>query len=325
MGKVNSKIDTFLSVVLILEKVNKESFVNYLKDLQKYLIRYYTDYEIIIVDQRSTDLTPQEQTDILRSLFSIRWIKLAFAVDFDVALSVGLENAIGDHTILMRPNIDPIEIINEMVGKSIRGFDVVVGIANRPRTIGYKMVRYVIDGMLKSIEYNIPKNATPVRCLSRRAINTILQSGKIHHQFFIRVANIGYATDVHNYRLLENSVIEKSTIFSGITQTLKLLIFNSTKPLRWISILGISGSFSAFLFALYSIVINFLKSDVIEGWTSIVCFISFLFMIAFIILAFLGEYLARLLNESTNQKSYYISSEENSSVLFEEDRLNVID
>jgi hypothetical protein len=63
---------------------------------------------------------------------------------------------------------------------------------------------------------------------------------------------------------------------------------------------------------------------VIEGWTSMVFFSSFLFMILFIILAFLGEYIARLLNESGNQKSYYISSEDISTVMLEMDRFNVL-
>ena len=107
-------------------------------------------------------------------------------------------------------------------------------------------------------------------------------------------------------------------------QSLKLMVFNSTKPLRWISLLGILGSLFAFIFTMYSIVINFLKDDVIEGWTSMVFFSSFLFMILFIILAFLGEYLARLMNEQGQQKSYYISSEKTSAVMLETDRFNVL-
>jgi len=46
-------------------------------------------------------------------------------------------------------------------------------------------------------------------------------------------------------------------------------------------------------------------------------------MILFIMLSFLGEYLARIINESDNKKNYYISSEENSSIMLEADRFNV--
>jgi len=67
-----------------------------------------------------------------------------------------------------------------------------------------------------------------------------------------------------------------------------------------------------------------MKDNVTEGWTSMVFFSSFLFMILFIILAFFGEYMARLLNENKNQNSYYISSEETSTVILETDRFNVL-
>jgi hypothetical protein len=118
--------------------------------------------------------------------------------------------------------------------------------------------------------------------------------------------------------------LEKRTLFSGIAQSLQLMVFNSTKPLRWISVLGVLGSFFAFIFALYSIVVNILKNNVADGWTSMVFFTSFLFMILFIILAFLGEYMARLLNENNGQKSYDVSSEETSAVMLEIDRFNVL-
>ena len=214
--------------------------------------------------------------------------------------------------------------IEDMIEESSRGYDVIIGIAERPRTMGYKIARTLSNKLLHSINYHIPKNATPVRCLSRRAINTILRTGNLNHQFFIKVANTGYPEKNYNYELLNRDVLKKRTLLSGISQSMQLMIFNSTKPLRWVSLLGILGSLSALIFAIYSIVVNIIKNDVIEGWTSMVFFSSFLFMILFIILAFLGEYIARLLNENSNQKNYYISNEETSTILLEADRFNVL-
>lgn len=324
MDNIITKMETFVSVVLILDDVDSSSFEAYLKKLQKYLEQRYSDYEIVIIDQDKKYISYSKQNELLELIPSIRWIKLAFPVEQDVALSAGIENAIGDFVLLLRPTIDPVEIISAMIEESSEGCDVIIGIAEQPRSLGYKIVRKLSNKVLKSINYHIPKNSTPVRCLSRRAINTILKTGQLNHQFFIKVANTGYPTKNYEYTLLNLDTLKKKTLLSGIEQSLKLMVFNSTKPLRWISVLGILGSLSAFVFAFYSIVINFMKDDVIQGWTSMVFFSSFLFMILFIILAFLGEYLARLLNESSNQKSYDISSEETSSVMLETDRFNVL-
>lgn len=324
MDNAIAKMETFVSIVLILDDIEINSFEVYLKKLQQYLDQRYTDYEILLIDQNKKNFPPSVKETLLETVSSIRWISLSFQVDIDVALSAGIENAIGDFVLLLRPNIDPISIVNDMIEESSHGYDVIIGIAEHPRTMGYKIARTLSNKILHAINYRIPKNATPVRCLSRRAINTVLRTGQLNHQFFIKVANTGYPTKNYNYKLLNLDALKKRTLISGISQSIQLMIFNSTKPLRWISILGILGSFSAFIFAIYSIVINLIKDDVIEGWTSMVFFSSFLFMILFIILAFLGEYIARLLNENSNQRSYYISSEETSSVMLETDRFNVL-
>lgn len=318
------KIETFVSAVLILDDINTCAFEVYLKELQQYLDQRYSDYEVVIIDQNRKYIPVTKQSELLQVIPSVRWIKLAFPVEIDVALSAGIENAIGDFVVLLRPTIDPIDIISGMVGESLQGFGVIIGIAEHPRSLGYKIFRKLGNKVLRSIDYHIPKNATPVRCLSRRAINTILRTGQLNHQFFIKVSNTGYTTKNYEYKLLNQNVLKKRTVISGLEQSLKLMVFNSTKPLRWVSMLGIFGSLSAFVFAIYSIVVNLIKDDVIEGWTSMVFFSSFLFMILFIILAFLGEYIARLLNESSNQKSYYISSEDTSAVMLETDRFNVL-
>ena len=326
MDNTAMKIESFVSVVLILDDIVTSAFEEYLKELQLYLDQRYSDYEIIIIDQNSKPFPfpVSVKENILKTVSSIRWISLSFPVTMDVAFGAGIENSIGDFVLLLRPNADPIKIIEDMIEESSRGYDVIIGISERPRTMGYKIARTLINKLLHSINYHIPKNATPVRCLSRKAINTVLRTGNLNHQFFIKVSNTGYPTKSYNYELLNRDVLKKRTLLSGIPQSMQLIIFNSTKPLRWISLLGILGSFFALIFATYSIVVNIIKDDIIEGWTSMVFFSSFLFMILFIILTFLGEYIARLINENGNQKNYYISNEETSSIMLEVNRFNVL-
>jgi glycosyltransferase involved in cell wall biosynthesis len=324
MNDVTQKMETFVSLVLVLDDVDSDAFEDYLKESQQYLDQRYSDYEIIIIDQGSGVVSEEVKAYLLKTVSSIRWIQLAYQVELDIALTAGIENAIGDFVILLRPTVDPVIIVEDMVRSGSQGNDVIIGIAKRPRTLGYRVARKLSNKILRSIDYHIPKNATPVRCLSRRAINTVLRTGQLNHQFFVKVANTGYPTKEYKYELLNVSSMKKRTLLSGITQSIQLMIFNSTKPLRWISLLGVMGSLSAFVFAIYSIVVNFIKDDVIEGWTSMVLFSSFLFMILFVILAFIGEYIARLLNENSNQKNYYISSEETSAVMLEMDRFNVL-
>ena len=53
MDNTTIKIETFVSVVLILDDIVTGTFEEYLKELQLYLDQRYSYYEIIIIDQNS--------------------------------------------------------------------------------------------------------------------------------------------------------------------------------------------------------------------------------------------------------------------------------
>lgn len=319
MGKLNS----FVSVVSLIEGDGDE-IESYLQALHTHLDENFDDYEIVLIDQGlSSDNLTTKLENLLTTIPSVRYLKLAFPVHDDVALAAGLENAIGDFVVLHSEREDPVDCISNIVGQSLDGFDIVIGASAQNQTIGYKLIRPLIQRILKRIGYNIPRNATGLRCLSRRAVNAVTQSGRFHHKFYVRINNTGYPYTVFNYTQ-KNYNDRKRTLRKGIFQGLYLLIFNSTKPLRWMSGLGVLGSLMAFSFSLYSIAIHYFKETVIEGWTTTILFISMLFMIMFMILAFFGEYLGRLLNERNDLSDYTISFEKTSSVMLNEKRENVI-
>ena len=318
-----SKQDCFVSVVAVLDNIGGvlESF---LPQLHSHLNQHFADFEILLVDQCSTDSTNKIVEKLLGEIPSIRYIELATHVHTDVAIAAGMENAIGDFVVLLSPLEDPVDCIVEVVQLCQSGHDIVVGVSKKPQTFGYSVIRPWIQWVLRKIDYNIPRNATGLRCLSRRTINAVSQTGRFHHQLYVRIAKTGYPHTTYQYKSLGKHKNRK-TLHQGLQQGVRLLVFNSTKPLRWMSALGMLGSFMAFLFASYSLVIRLFKDNVIEGWTSMILFMSILFMLLFLILAFFGEYLGRLLDDRSEQRDYSVALEKMSSVMLSEQRSNVID
>ncbi len=321
-SKLVEKLNSFVSVVSLIDG-DSDKIESYLQALHFHLDENFYDYEIVLIEQRipSENLTDKLE-NLLTTIPSVRYLKLAFPVHDDVALAAGLENAIGDFVVLHSERDDPVDCISDIVRQSLDGFDIVIGTSAQNQTIGYKLVRPLIQRVLKRIGYNVPRNATGLRCLSRRAVNAVTQSGRFHHKLYVRINKTGYPYANYNY-VQKNHSARKRTLLNGILQGLYLLVFNSTKPLRWMSGLGIFGSLMAFSFSLYSIAIHYFKETVIEGWTTTILFISMLFMIMFMILAFFGEYLGRLLNERNEQSDYTVSFEKTSSVMLDEKRKNV--
>ena len=318
----NDKLDCFVSVVSVIQNMGK-TIDFYLNDLNRYLEKHFSDYEIVLIDQCSRDGTVESIEKLLTKIPSIRLIELAYPVYNDVAFSAGLENSIGDFIVIFEPDTDPVDCILKIVKQCRAGSDVVIGVAKQRQSIMYRFIRPWIQFILHKIDYDLPPNSTSLRCLSRRCVNTVTQTGRFHHQFSMRIARSGYPSSSFNYTLQkENKKLR--TLKQGFKDATRLLVFNSTTPLRWMSALGLAGSIFSFTIAFFALLIKFFKENVIAGWTSTVMFMSVLFALLFTILAFFGEYLGRLLDDRSEHLDYDVVSEKTSSIMLDENRYNVL-
>lgn len=316
--------DSFVSVVCLVE-TNATTLYSKISEVQAELGALYADYEVVIVGQGSIMDTGISAAidEILDKLPSVRYIQLVGTVGRDVAWAAGLENAIGDFVVLFDYEVDPIPVVPAVVALCKSGYDVVVGTAKRRRTLAYAAFRYFADRLLRAIEYELPKDASSLRCLSRRAVNSVTSTGRFHHQFYLRIQKTGYPSIAYQYKYGSPYSGEKS-LMKGIYQLLQLMVFNSLRPLRWMSLLGFLGSSVSFLFAAYSVLIHLISSNVVPGWTTVVLSVSTLFMLQFIIMAFFGEYLIRLLGDRSERAEYSVAFEHNSAVMLNQNRVNVL-
>jgi len=318
------KQESFVSIVVLGDMKTVDELTK-LRKIHQELDDKYIDFEILIITSES-DYSSEYVNgleSIVNTLSCIRHIHLSSGVKRDVMYAAGAECAAGDFVVLMNVNSDPASIISTVVDECKSGFDVVIGKVDKTRTLVYTTLRRVFSGLIKAVGYDLPKNSTELRCLSRRAVNSITRSGRYHHKFYMRIQKTGFNIRVFNYEF-NNDFIEKANIIDMSRYFLSLLIFNSTKPLRFASILGGTGSLFAFCFALFSIVSHAVKGNVADGWTTIVLFMSLLFSILFFILTIFGEYLARLLDDRSEQSDYSIIDENTSVVMVNEDRVNVL-
>lgn len=313
--------DAFVSVVLVSEN-GAAAVVASLREVHGVLSRAFADYEIVVVDRRSGDGTDRAVAEILPLVPCVRYLELAARVSRDVAVAAGVENAIGDFVVVMEPGADPAWLVEKAVRRCRETGSIILGVADRRQSLAYAVARPLCRWLLDAVDYRLPRNATGFCCLSRRVVNSAGATGRLHHQFLSRVMRSGYGHEVIRYELCGPKKAPKR-LLPGIRETMRLLVFNSTAPLRWINGLGLAGSALTFLIALYGVAIKLFKGDVVEGWTTTVLFMSFPFTLLFIILAFLGEYLLRLLDTIGEPSEYSVAVERTSTVMIDEGRINV--
>ncbi len=316
------KSDTFISIVLVANDQTKE-LIKYINELSPYLENRFHDYEIVVIDQDSHDGIEQDLSSILLMYQSIRHIRLSRKEGSDVALAAGIENAIGDFVINLNILSDNVEIVQHLIDQALLGNDVIVCTSRKVTSTFYKLIKNVSANLLRSIGYTLPSNSTGTFCISRRAVNAITESGRYYCKLHMRMANVGYSIYSFNSDSYTRQPKRKS-VMSGVRETLHHMVFNSTKPLRWMSFLGVIGSFMAMIFSMYSLFVHAINNTVASGWTTTIFFMSTLFSMLFIMITVLGEYLSRLLNDRSEHKEYNVVYEKNSSVMLNEKRSNVL-
>lgn len=315
------KSDSFVSVVIVIPGHIQDAY-DPLQKLSFILDEHYTDYEIVVIAPGLNSTNANSEDRILKNINCVRIIQLSSPVYHDVALAAGLENAIGDFVVLWNPIAEPVEIVPKIVEQCRNGTDVVIGVTNKLRSLRYRLIRRAMNIALRTIDYDIPANSTSLRCLSRRAVNAVTRIGRFHHQFYLRIQKTGYPAGAFNYSPLKEN--EGIGLIESLRRLLRLMVFNSSRPLRWMSVLGFCGSVAGFLFACYSVLVHLINGHVVEGWTTIVLFMSSMFIVQFVMMASFGEYLGRLLDESSAQAEYAVVYERNSNVMINADRVNVL-
>lgn len=320
----DSRTDALVSAVLVPEPRSRPgaSLEAWIGDAHALLSSRYSDHEIVVID-RDAGVDPGTKARILGTVPSVRWLTVGFSQGRETLLLAGLENAIGDYVVLARPGVDPCGILHGMVEECSLGHDMVVGVADYPKTLGYRAVRALGDGVLRLLGHGLPRNTTPARCFSRKMVNALLNVDLGRHLILSKLMAMDVSVKGHEYGLADPRAVGRKSVLMGLRELVGALVHGSMRPLRLVSVLGVAGGLFSLAFAAYGIVVNVWRDDVVEGWTTTVFFLSFLFTLLFVLLALLGEYMERILGEVWNRKGFHVAGEEKSSVMVETDRLNV--
>lgn len=306
--------DIFVSIVLVA-KSNTSKLTDYIEELSKLLIKRYTNYEIIVVDNGVEEKEVEKLTKALLTIPCIRVIRLTQNFRYDTAIFAGLEVSIGDYVCTLDPTIDPISVIPKMIKKN-RMKDVVQGVSKTPiaSTIPSRVGRRLFYWYnRKYIGIDIPINATYFASYSRRAVNALTRTTRSQHHIRHLARLVGYAYDDLPYIPLKNPSSDRR-LKRGVVEAMEIAISYSTHPLRFVTWLGLTASTVNVFYAMYVVYVNIFDRNVVEGWTTTSLQSSLMFFILFIIVVIISEYIGRILLESYKDPQYYVTDELTSSV-----------
>lgn len=269
------------------------------------------DLEIIYVNDGSQDDTLELMTKQRSNDPGITIIDLSRNFGKEIALTAGLDHALGDAVIVIDTDLqDPPELIPELVTKWLEGHDVVNAKRLKRKGEGWfkKLTSYVYYRFLYQMsDIKIPKDTGDFRLLSRDALDALLKLREKHRYMKGLFAWVGYSQVEITYERDERYAGNTKWGFWGLVNlAFEGLTSFSVLPLRLASMVGVLSAFIALIFGTIIIFKKFLYGDPVAGYPSLVVLITFIGGIQLLALGVIGEYLGRVFNETKNRPLYLV-------------------
>ena len=314
-----------MTIVIALR--NRSSCIEYtLNDITTVISNLVSDYEIVIVDNASSDdsIETLENLTSPSGLANLQVYALTKEIDLDAATWLGMENALGDYVIAFDPDINDLSILGEMIDKAVSGSDIVFA-TNRikpRRTPGYRIAEVLFNFMYRQFNgIDLDKDAPKYRILSKRVVNFIAK----HKQPVLIYRCLPTAGFRRCYLEYENAQHKTQTkhIGAGIEKGIRLMISTTQAPMRLVMLLSLFCAIINVIYSLYVVLVNLLVENIAPGWTSLSLQIAGMFFLISLVLLVLGEYVLNMVSFLDSKPYYHISREFTSAKMQRLDKPNI--
>ena len=286
----------------------------FLSRLETELIKLNMTFEIIFVNDGSTDNTLHKLENAKERLSQIRIINLSRNFGKEAALTAGLDYSTGEIIIPIDADLqDPPELIPDLVNEWKKGFNVVL--AKRTDrgtdTIFKKLTAdlfYKTHNKISPIK--IPDNCGDFRLITRTVANAIQQLPE--NQRFMKgvFAWVGFNVSYVNYSRDSRSAGKtKFNAWKLWNFALDGITSFSTAPLRVWLYIGVIVAALAFVYGGGIMIRTLVYGVDVPGYASLLTSILFLGGIQLISIGILGEYIGRIYMEVKSRPKYIVERE----------------
>lgn len=279
--------------------------------LEEVCHRMGVTYEIVLVDDGSSDGTWEKIRQTAGERPAVRGIRLTRNQGHQAAVSAGLAASRGERVLIIDSDLeDPPELLPEMMAAMDAGAENVYGVRlTRPgtpawRRLAYKAFYRVLNMLAGS---PIPADSGDFRLISRRVVDAVNAMPEKHRFLRGMISWLGYPSAALPYHReprhsgRSGYTLRKLFLFAvdGITSF-------SIVPLRLATLLGLLMSAVWMAGAAYVLVTAAVFGVPVSGWASLMVVTLFMGSMNLLVLGILGEYLGRLFIESKGRPVFVV-------------------
>jgi len=300
-----------LSVVVPL--YNEEESIDAMYERLTAALKKYVDcYEIVMVNDGSSDQTLPKALEICKRDRQVKLINLSRNFGHQIAITAGMDRTCGKCVVVIDADLqDPPEVIAEMLARWRDGYQVVYGVrTERKGETWFKQVsaKLVYRLLRRMTSVSIPLDTGDFRLIDRRVLNEL--QGMREQARFVRgmVSWVGFKQgEVQFVREPRFAGESKYPFRKMLKFAVDGALSFSQLPLKMASAFGFLSAIVSFLFMIWGVLEKSLYPEtVVPGWASTFSAILFIGGVQLICLGILGEYVGRIYEEVKRRPLYVV-------------------
>jgi dolichol-phosphate mannosyltransferase len=270
------------------------------------------DWEMILVDDGSPDLTFARMREAAAREPRIRLLRLARNFGSHIAITAGLEHARGDACLVITADLEePPERIPAFLEKWQEGYEIVWGVrAKRIESLSTRVASAAFHRLFSLFglsQYGGNAIGGGFFLVDRKVVEALRQIKERNRTLVGLLTWMGFSQGFVEYAPSpRHSGRSKWTIGKRVKLAIDSFVSFSYQPIRLVSLMGIGISALSFLYG-FAVILNALVFGVsVEGWPTLMATILFLSGVQLLVSGMLGEYLWRALDEARARPLYLI-------------------
>jgi glycosyltransferase involved in cell wall biosynthesis len=268
------------------------------------------DYEIVLVDDRSTDAAWEIMRRLARDDARLRIVRLSRNFGQHAAITAGLARSTGAWTVVMDCDLqEPPEEIPRLYAKAQEGYEIVRATREGRRHSAFRRVSATLyRRMLSEREGEIEFSTLSI--ISRKVVDTFLLLRDRDREYQLVLDWLGFSQASISFAHADRAGDSPSTY--GLRQLVGValdgMFFRTTVLLRWIVFAGFCIAGAGGVMAIYAVFSRYVE-DTPPGYTSIVVLLLLLSGFIIIALGIVGLYIGRIFDQVKGRPLFVVDEQ----------------
>lgn len=270
-----------------------------------------SDYEIVLVDDRSRDGAWEVLGELARADRHLRVVRLSRNFGQHAAITAGLTRSRGDWTVVMDCDLqEPPEEIARLYAKAREGYEIVRATREGRQHSAFRRMSATLYRRMLSEREGGEIEFSTLSIISRKVVDAFLQLRDRDREYQLVLDWLGFSQATISFEHAEREGDSPSAY--GLRELVRValdgMFFRTTVLLRWIVLLGLVVAALGGLLGLYAIYSRYVE-DTPPGYTSIVVLLVLLSGFIIISLGVVGIYVGRIFDQVKGRPLFVVDEQ----------------